>query len=114
MSDPLHSPAHNGTWFGRCVEAGDDDEGQPRILIHTTRAGLMNGRNLVFEECAVLLADELETAEVVAFDGEARTVTLRFDLMPCAAIGERWMVRTNDQAQRPLADSDAGRKGNHE
>lgn len=35
---------------------------------------------------------ELESAEVVGFDGFSRTVVLRFDLMPCAAIGERWLV----------------------
>lgn len=45
--------------------------------------------------CVEAGADELDTAEVVAFDGQARTITLRFDLMPCAAIGEKWLVRPN-------------------
>lgn len=44
---------------------------------------------------AVIRADELEAAEVVAYDGQARTITLRFELMPCAAIGEKWLVRPN-------------------
>lgn len=34
----------------------------------------------------------LEPAEVVGFDGVARTVTLRFEDMPCAAIGDRWVA----------------------
>ena len=52
-------------------------------------------RNLLRAEAQAKHADyfEPETAEVVAFDGEARTVTLRFDFMPRAAVGERWVVR---------------------
>lgn len=34
----------------------------------------------------------IEEAEVVGFDGQIRTVTLRFTLMPCVAVGEKWMV----------------------
>jgi hypothetical protein len=60
-----------------------------------TREELMKGRNIVFEDCAVMRADEIDAAEVVAFDGQERTITLRFDLMPCAAIGENWLVRPN-------------------
>lgn len=41
---------------GRCVEAGDDDAGQPHLLIHTTREELMRyGRNLVFSDVEVRL-----------------------------------------------------------
>lgn len=35
----------------------------------------------------------LERAKVVAFDGLSQTVTLYFELMPCAAVGENWMVQ---------------------
>lgn len=84
--------------LGRCVEAGNDDNGQPMMLIHTTRDALMRQvRNVVFEDVAIIRADELDAAEVVAFDGQARTITLRFDLMPCAAIGEKWLIRPNDK-----------------
>lgn len=42
---------------GRCIEAGDDDSGQPRLVIHTTRDKLMTfGRNLAFEDVRVTLA----------------------------------------------------------
>lgn len=41
---------------GRCVEVGDDDEGQPRLIIHTTREQLMNfGRNLAYVDVEVTL-----------------------------------------------------------
>lgn len=83
--------------LGRCVEAGDGEDGQPRVLIHTTREALEKvQRNLVYEDVAVIRADEIESAEVVAFDARDRTITLRFDVMPCAAIGETWLVRPND------------------
>ena len=58
----------------------------------TTRNDMLN--NFLTER---VVADELEAAEVVAFDGQERTVTLRFDLMPCAGIGERWFVRPNER-----------------
>jgi hypothetical protein len=37
-------------------------------------------------------AGRIEKAQVVAFDGGKRTVTLRLDLMPCVAIGDEWRV----------------------
>ena len=40
---------------------------------------------------ATLMAD----AEVVGYDGTERTVTLRFALMPCVAIGEIWKTLPN-------------------
>ncbi len=41
---------------GRCIEAGDDDAGQPHLFIHTTREQLMGfGRNLVFADVEVRL-----------------------------------------------------------
>jgi aminopeptidase N len=41
---------------GRCVAAGNDDEGQPRLVIHTTREQLLQfGRNLAFAEVTVKL-----------------------------------------------------------
>lgn len=41
---------------GRCVEVGDDDEGQARLIIHTTREQLMNfGRNLAYVDVEVTL-----------------------------------------------------------
>lgn len=39
---------------GRCVEAGDDDTGQPMLLIHTTREQLMAmAKNVVFADVEV-------------------------------------------------------------
>jgi hypothetical protein len=39
---------------GRCVEVGDDDDGQPRLIIHTTREQLIRcGRNLAFVDVEV-------------------------------------------------------------
>lgn len=81
---------------GQCVEAGDDADGQPRLIIHTIREELAAAeRNVVFEEVVVFLADELDTAKVVAFDGVARTVTIELGLMPCVAVGDQWLVRTS-------------------
>lgn len=95
-SEHRHPTIHASALWGCCVEAGDDENGQPRILIHTTRESLMRQRrNVVFQDVAVIRADELVAAEVVAYDGQARTITLRFELMPCAAIGEKWLVRPN-------------------
>lgn len=88
--------------LGHCVATGDDDSGQPRVLIHTTQDVIMHqARNMLFEDVAVIRIDELDTAEVVAFDGQARTITLHFDLMPHATIGERWLVRPNTVAVKP-------------
>ena len=42
------------------------------------------------------LRSRLESAKVFAYDGEARTVTLQFELMPCAAIGENWLVKPTE------------------
>lgn len=42
---------------GRCVEVGDDDEGQPHLIIHTTREQLKNfGRNLAYVNVVVTIA----------------------------------------------------------
>jgi hypothetical protein len=35
----------------------------------------------------------LELCELVAFDGQERTVTLQFDLMPLSAIGAKWVAK---------------------
>ena len=44
--------------IGHCVEIGDDDAGQPRLVIHTTREEIMRlGRNLAFQDVAVALAE---------------------------------------------------------
>lgn len=41
---------------GRCIEVGDDDAGNPMILIHTTREALMNfAENIVYRDVAVTL-----------------------------------------------------------
>lgn len=81
---------------GQCVEAGDDDAGQPRLIIHTTRDELAGSeRNVVFEDVVMVLGDELDAATVVAFDGRERTVTLQLDLMPLVTIGDQWLVRIN-------------------
>lgn len=39
--------------IGEVVEIGDDDEGQPRILIHTTREAIKNGPPLAFRTVRV-------------------------------------------------------------
>jgi hypothetical protein len=53
---PSESPVRCIRLVGRCVEVGDDDEGQPRLIIHTTREQLMNfGRNLAFVDVEVTL-----------------------------------------------------------
>jgi hypothetical protein len=50
--------------FGRCVEVGDDDEGQPRLIIHTTREQLMRfGRNLAYSDVVVTLTAGHRRAE---------------------------------------------------
>ena len=42
--------------IGRCVEVGNDDDGQPRLIIHTSREQLLRfGRNLVYAEVSVTL-----------------------------------------------------------
>ena len=48
---------HVGCVTGDCIEIGDDDTGQPRLVIHTTRDQLMaHGRNLAFATVEVRLA----------------------------------------------------------
>jgi len=50
-------PVRSSELVGRCVEVGDDDEGQPRLIIHTTREQLMRfGRNLAYSDVVVSLA----------------------------------------------------------
>jgi len=45
------------TLVGRCVEVGDNDEGQPHLIIHTTREQLKRfGRNLAYVDVRVTLA----------------------------------------------------------
>lgn len=49
-------PAPSGGWRsieGECVEIGDDEEGQPRILIHTTRDAIKGGPPLAFRRVIV-------------------------------------------------------------
>ncbi len=43
----------------KCIEVGDDEEGQPRILIHATREELkqLNGGSLLYREVEVRLAE---------------------------------------------------------
>lgn len=51
--------AEAGTIIGRCIEVGDDDEGQPRLVIHTTREQLAAfKRNLAYVDVAVSLAEK--------------------------------------------------------
>ena len=50
-------PVRSSELVGRCVEVGDDDEGQPRLIIHTTREQLMSfGRNLAYSDVVVTIA----------------------------------------------------------
>ncbi len=51
------TPVRSSELVGRCVEVGDDDEGQPRLIIHTTREELMRfGRNLAYADVMVTVA----------------------------------------------------------
>jgi hypothetical protein len=53
---PEPSPVRCIRLVGRCVEVGDDDEGQARLIIHTTREQLMSfGRNLAYVDVEVTL-----------------------------------------------------------
>ena len=57
MIEPDHVDSKLYTLVGRCVEVGDDDEGQPRLIIHTTREQLKSfGRNLAFADVKVTIA----------------------------------------------------------
>lgn len=50
-------PVRSSELVGRCVEVGDDDEGQPRLIIHTTREQLKRiGRNLAYVDVVVTIA----------------------------------------------------------
>lgn len=43
--------------IGRCIEIGDDDQGRPRLIIHTTRDAISAfKRNLVFTDVEVRVA----------------------------------------------------------
>jgi hypothetical protein len=43
--------------FGQCVEAGTDDDGNVRLVIHTTREELVRlGKNLVYQTVRVEIA----------------------------------------------------------
>jgi hypothetical protein len=56
-------PVRSSELVGRCVEVGDDAEGQPRLIIHTTREHLMRfGRNLVYVDVVVTIAPPNEQA----------------------------------------------------
>jgi hypothetical protein len=48
------------TISGRCIEAGDDAEGQPRITIHTTREALRDGPWIVMKDVAVSVDDQTD------------------------------------------------------
>lgn len=44
---------------GTCIEAGDDDEGQPRLVIHTTREELEKFKGaLVYNQVTVTLTEK--------------------------------------------------------
>ena len=52
---------------GRCVAAGDDDEGQPRLIIQTTREQLRTfGLNVVYANVVVTIApdDQAQTPPI--------------------------------------------------
>jgi len=57
-TDELNDPAVGSSRIvGRCVGVGDDADGQPRLIIHTTREQLMQfGRNLAFADVVVTIA----------------------------------------------------------
>jgi hypothetical protein len=56
-------PVRSSELVGRCVEVGDDAEGQPRLIIHTTREQLKNfGRNLIYSNVVVTIAPPNEQA----------------------------------------------------
>ena len=41
-SEPAEAGAAHSSIVGECVEIGDDEDGQPRIVIHTTRDAILN------------------------------------------------------------------------
>ena len=84
----------DGIHGGRCVEIGTRD-GTPRVVVHSTESELSGGRNMVLEEVAVIRADELVLATVEGFDRTKCEVTLKFDTMPAAVVGVKWVVRPN-------------------
>ncbi|MGH8028488.1 MAG: hypothetical protein ACREO3_00995 [Arenimonas sp.] len=53
---------------GECIEAGNDDDGQPRILIHTTTDALRAGPALVYRNVIVLPAIDQAIADATTPD----------------------------------------------
>jgi hypothetical protein len=74
---PSEPPVRCIRLVGRCIEVGDDDEGQPRLIIHTTREQLMNfGRNLAYVDVDVTLHspnDGTHRREAAADDAAMQT-----------------------------------------
>ena len=61
---PSAPPVRDIRLVGRCVEVGDDDEGQPRLIIHTTREQLMSfATNLAYANVEVTLHSPNDKAE---------------------------------------------------
>lgn len=57
MTTKTSDPAVGSTRLvGRCAEVGDDEQGQPRLIIHTTRDQLAAfASNLIYAEVEVTL-----------------------------------------------------------
>jgi hypothetical protein len=68
--------------LGKCVEAGDDESGEPMMLIYTTREALMS-YSVVYQDVAVMRANTLATIRAAlelaaenALSAEVHGVTL--------------------------------------
>jgi len=87
----------NKICLGVCVEAGDDERGTPQIDNNVTRKDLAAlSKNIVEQRVAVVHADDVELAEVFGFDSKERTITLRFNQLPAATLGDYWAVITKE------------------
>jgi len=52
------------TLSGLCVEVGDDESGQPRLIIHTTREEIVRFRHsLVFAQVEIKLSEPTGEAD---------------------------------------------------
>ena len=79
------------------MEAGDDETGNARLIVTTTRQDLAAlAKNIVGQQVAVVRDDDVELAEVFGFDSRERTITLRFNQLPPATLGAYWAVITRE------------------
>ncbi|MDE2022350.1 MAG: hypothetical protein KGI71_05580 [Patescibacteria group bacterium] len=81
--------------YGQVAAIGDDDDGQSRLLIYSTRSALKDqSYNLACTSVAVLPEDLLWMGQVYDCDASKHTLTLRFedDAMPPVTVGETLLL----------------------